>query len=145
MPIDEEIEQFCSNLYALNRIYEDYARSVDVPYTTLEILNLIMTIENCTQKIICERTFLPKQTVNNVITSFCRQGLVELRELPSDRRNKTLHLTEQGKTYAEKLIPPVHEAERKAMKKLTARQRKGLLEGMKAYCEAFRSEFLNLE
>ena len=135
--IEEQVEQFCNRLHSLNRVYEDFARSVDVPYTTLEILNYITQIEECTQKVLCERTFLPKQTVNNVITSFYKQGLVELRELPSDRRNKTIHLTQKGVDYANKLIPQVHRAEYEAMEKLTPEQRKNLLDCMKAYCEVF--------
>lgn len=136
--VEEQVQQFCNRLHSLNRVYEDFARSVDVPYTTLEILNYITQIEECTQKVLCERTFLPKQTVNNVVTSFYKQGLVELRELPSDRRNKTIHLTEKGKKYAEQFIPQVHKAECEAMQKLPTEQRKNLLEGMKAYCDLFQ-------
>lgn len=135
--IKEQVKEFCNRLHSLNRVYEDFARSVDVPYTTLEILNYITQIEECTQKVLCERTFLPKQTVNNVITSFYKQGLVELHELPTDRRNKTIHLTKEGKAYADRFIPQVHQAEVEAMEKLTPQQRKNLLDGMKAYCEIF--------
>lgn len=135
--IEEQVEEFCNRLHSLNRVYEDYARSVDVPYTTLEILCYITQTEMCTQKILCERTFLPKQTVNNVITYFCKQGIVELHELESDRRNKTIHLTEKGKQYADLLIPQVHRAECEAMERLSEEQRQKLLDGMKAYCEVF--------
>lgn len=133
--IDNQVKQFCNRLHSLNRVYEDYARRVEIPYTTLEILNYITQIEECTQKVLCECTFLPKQTVNNVVTSFYKQGIVELRELPSDRRNKTIHLTPKGKEYADKLIPQIHRAEYEALEKLTPEQRKNLLEGMRAYCE----------
>ena len=111
---------------------------MDIPYTTLQILDLITKTENCTQKIICERTFLPKQTVNNVITTFYKQGYVRLQELPEDRRNKTIHLTESGQEYADKVIPQIREAEYGAMEKLTPQQRKNLLESMRIYSEMFR-------
>mgnify|MGYP005778102169 CR=1 FL=1 len=136
--IEAEMKQFCDQLQEINRIYEDYARSVDIPYTTLQILDLITKTENCTQKIICERTFLPKQTVNNVITTFYKQGYVRLQELPEDRRNKTIHLTESGQEYADKVIPQIREAEYGAMEKLTPQQRKNLLESMRIYSEMFR-------
>jgi DNA-binding MarR family transcriptional regulator len=73
-------------------VYEDYARTLDISYTSLQILTMIMFTEECTQKTICEKTFLPKQTVNAVIIGFYKKGIIELRELPSDRRNKTIHL-----------------------------------------------------
>lgn len=136
--IEAQMKQFCDELHGINRVYEDYARSVDIPYTTLQILDLITKTEDCTQKIICERTFLPKQTVNNVITAFYRQGYVKLRELPEDRRNKTIHLTESGQEYAKKVIPQIREAEYEAMKKLTSEQRKNLIESIRIYAEMFR-------
>lgn len=135
--IENQVKQFCNRLHSMNRVYEDYARSVNIPYTTLEILNLITQMEVCTQKAICEKIFLPKQTVNNVITSFYKMGFIQLQELPDDRRNKTIHLTEKGKEFADKLIPQVHKAEYEAMEKLTPEQRNGLLEGMRVYCELF--------
>ncbi|MDR2460075.1 MAG: hypothetical protein LBE38_04735 [Deltaproteobacteria bacterium] len=35
------------------------------------------------QKTLCDESFLPKQTVNQIITSFYKQGLVELAEVES--------------------------------------------------------------
>ena len=136
--IEAQMKQFCDELQGINRIYEDYARSVDIPFTTLEILDLITKTEDCTQKIICEHTFLPKQTVNNVITAFYKQGYISLRELPEDRRNKTIHLTEAGREYADKVIPQIREAEYGAMEKLTPEQRKNLIDSMRIYSAVFR-------
>ena len=140
--IKRQIIEFNNNYISLNRAYEDFAKSVDVPYTTLEILDYITEMDGCTQKILCEYTFLPKQTVNNVITAFYKEGLIELRELPSDRRNKTIHLTAKGKEYSDQFVPQMQRAEYEAMKKLTSEQRKNFLDGMKAYCEAFKQVML---
>ncbi len=135
--IEEQVQQLCNLVHSVNRVYEEYARSVDIPYTTLEILDDITMIEDCTQKKLRECTFLPKQTVNNVITAFYRKGLIELREVPSDRRNKTIHLTEKGKEYVNQYIPQIRQAEYEAMRQLTPEQREGLLEGMRVYSEIF--------
>jgi DNA-binding MarR family transcriptional regulator len=136
--VGEQAKQFCDGLHELNRVYEDYARSVNIPYTTLYILTLITQMEECTQKAICERTFLPKQTVNNVITAFYKQGIVELRELSADRRTKTIHLTKEGQKFSGSLIPQIQKAEYEAMEKLTPKQRQSLIESMRIYCEMFR-------
>lgn len=143
--IDGQIKAFCDGLHGMNSVYEDYARSLNVPYTTLYILTLITQMEECTQKAICEHTFLPKQTVNNVITAFYKQGFVELRELPADRRNKTIHLTKAGQKYADKVIPPIHQAEREAMAGLTDEQRDSLIEGMRIYSRIFRHAMIGKE
>lgn len=143
--IEEQVRQFCDAWQELNMIYEDYARSIDVPYTSLYILSLITRIDGCTQKTICEKTFLPRQTVNTVITGFYKKQWITLHELPEDRRIKTIHLTEAGKAYAEKIIPQIREAELTAMKKLTNEQRASLLEGIRIYRDAFRKAMLSGE
>lgn len=140
--IEDQVSQFCDAWQELNMIYEDYARSIDVPYTSLYILSLITRIDGCTQKTICEKTFLPRQTVNTVITGFYKKKWITLQELPEDRRIKTIHLTEAGKEYAGKIIPQIWDAELAAMEKLTDEQRTALLEGIRIYRDAFRTAML---
>lgn len=140
--IENEIRQFCDAWQRLNMIYEDYARSQNIPYTNLYILSQLARMENCTQKMICERTLIPKQTVNTIITYFYKSQMVELREVPEDRRSKSIHLTQKGREYAEKVIPHIHQAEVMAMEKLSNKQREALLEAMKIYCAAFGEAML---
>ncbi|MCI6007042.1 MAG: MarR family winged helix-turn-helix transcriptional regulator [Ruminococcus sp.] len=138
--IENDARQFCNTWQNISMIYEDYARTIGIPYTSLYILNLITLMDNCTQKIICEQTLLPRQTVNTVVTGFYKNNLVELQELPEDRRTKIIHLTQKGKEYAGKIIPHIRKAEKRAMERLSEDQRKALLQGMAVYCDAFRDE-----
>ena len=89
--IKEQANFFCDMTKQINSIYEDYARSLGLTYTSLYILHMIALTENCTQKFIAEQMFLPKQTINSIIAQFHTQGWVELREMPKDKRHKTLH------------------------------------------------------
>lgn len=143
--MEDQVRQFCDAWQELNMIYEDYARSIDVPYTNLYILSLITRIDGCTQKTICEKTFLPRQTVNTIVTGFYKKHWIILRELPEDRRTKTIHLTEEGKEYTQKIIPQIQKAELAAMEKLTEEQRKALLEGIRIYRDAFRAAMIPVE
>ncbi len=142
MTIEEKSSAFCAAWQSMSMIYEDYARKCGLSYNTMYILDAIWKIENCTQKQICDKTLLPKQTVNNVVTSFYKSGYVELRELPENRRIKTIHLTAKGKQYAETLIPHIHQADKKAMETLTEQQQNELLTLMEHYVAAFRREML---
>ncbi|MFR3727813.1 MarR family winged helix-turn-helix transcriptional regulator [Lacrimispora sp.] len=135
---ETQIKKFAIALYEMNMIYEDYAKSVNLPYTSLQILNLLTQIENCTQRVLCEHTFLPKQTVNTIITNFYKNGMIELKEIPNNRRSKTIHLTKQGEEFVNSIIPQIREAERSSMEKLTPAQQKAFLEGMEIYCNSFR-------
>ena len=142
MDIGEKTRAFCSAWQSIATIYEDYARKAGVSYNSLYILSAISQTGNCTQKLICEKTLLPKQTVNNVISSFFKSGYIELRELPENRRIKTIHLTPEGQSYAETLVPHIHQASCNAMAALSEVQQNQLLRLMDQYVSAFRKEML---
>lgn len=128
-----QIAQYCSLLHEWNASYEDYAKSAGLSYTSLSVLSSIYSHPDCTQKAIAEDCFLPKQTVNAVITSFWKNGWVKLTELPEDRRNKTVSFTQEGQIKAEEIMGRVHESEDAAMGKLTKEQRNTLLELTRIY------------
>ncbi len=131
--LQDQIRQYCSYLQEWNASYEDYARSVGLSYTSLSILSALYDMENCTQKMLCERCFLPKQTVNTTITSFYKNGWVRLEELPEDRRNKTIHFTPEGQAAADKILWRVRESERRSMGALSESERLVLLSVTKRY------------
>lgn len=141
--LQDLIAQYCGLLQEWNASYEEYAKSVGFSYTSLSILSAIYEKENCTQKELAEKCFLPKQTVNAVITSFFKKGWVKLEELPEDRRNKAVNLTETGKEKAAEIMSKVRESERSAMGKLTEEQRKTLLELTRTYILSCKSAMKN--
>ena len=125
--IQAQISRYCTYLHEWNASYEEYAKSVGLSYTGLTILGELYETENCTQKELAESCFLPKQTVNAIITSFLKNSWVKLEELPEDRRTKTVNLTEEGKAKANEILSKVRESERKAMGKLTEEQQEMLI------------------
>ena len=131
--LQEQIRQYCSYLHEWNASYEDYARSVGLSYTSLNILSALYGMENCTQKMLCESCFLPKQTVNTTITAFYKKGWVRLEELPEDRRNKTIHFTPEGQAAADEIMQRVRESELKSMGALSESERLVLLSVTKRY------------
>lgn len=141
--IEDDVKQFSDEWQSITMTYNDYARSVGISYTSLQILKYITGTENCTQKTICEMSFLPKQTVNNIITSFYKKGYIELREMPEDRRNKTIHLTAKGKEYMDTFSPHIEDAEYEAMQTLSDEQRTMLVESIRLYGKIFREKLLN--
>lgn len=137
-----KIEQFNSTWRNIETIYEEYAKRVGMNYTSMHIFNLIAVITDCTQSVLCERTLLPKQSVNAVVTQFYKQGLVELREVPSDRRNKTIHLTPAGEEFSRKYIQHIMDSEKKAMESLSEAESDQLVTTMKSYEREFRTALL---
>ena len=87
--------------FELNAQYEAYAKSLGISYSTLSTLRIILEHDgDCTQRTICEYTFLPKQTVNAIVTALLRHGAIRMVELDSDRRHKVIHLTDKGRAFA---------------------------------------------
>ena len=130
MPSDFQhyIQQYCSCMHEWNASYEEYARSVGLSFTSISILSVIHSTENCTQKKISEVCFLPKQTVNGVIEE--------------DRRNKSIHFTEKGQREAERIMKRVRDSERAAMTSLTEEEQQALLSLTRRYITACREALI---
>ena len=138
--IKQQADFFCDLTKQINSIYEEYAKSVGLSYTSLYTLHMIALTESCTQKFIAEQMFLPKQTINSIIAAFRKQGLVELREMAEDKRHKTLHLTAEGKKFAEQIFPQVEAAEQNSMAQFDEEERAAFLKLMNKYVASFSKE-----
>lgn len=130
------IQEYCSCLHEWDAAYEDYAKSVGLSYTSLCILNAIYETDGCTQKQLCSLCFLPKQTVNAAVTGFYDKGWLRMQELPEDRRNKALHLTELGRSEVGLILQNLQECDRIAMGSLTESEQEQLLSLTRRYMSA---------
>jgi DNA-binding MarR family transcriptional regulator len=105
--------------YRIDGLYNQWAKNLGINITTLFVLELLAESDELyTQKNICEKLLLPKQFVNAIITSFWKQGYVELKEA-HDRRNKNIHLTPKGRAYAESILKSFEAAEEHAWDSFT--------------------------
>ena len=57
-----------------------------------------------TQKEICQRTFQSKQTVNLIVKNLLAESYVTVAEVPEDKRNKIVRMTEAGRAYCEPVV-----------------------------------------
>ena len=127
---DKLIEQF----QAMDRVYEEYAKSKGMTYLSLMVLQDIYQLgDGCIQKQISEDTHYPKQSINLVIKSFLQDGLVELRELPENRKNKQIFLTEKGRQYCEEVIVPLMQREEQAITQMGEEQSRELVRLIEVY------------
>ena len=138
--IEEQVRRLADSWQGLNALYEDYARGLGISYTTLQAFSYVATIDGCTQRNICERTFLPRQTVNTIVATLAKRGLVELREKPDDRRVKEIVLTDAGKKLARETVEPLLDAEKDAMAALASEEREQLIALFGKYAAAFNYE-----
>lgn len=131
--LKEKADLLNQHWHSLNTYYGEYAKTVGFTYSSLTIFCVIYRTENCTQKIICEQTYLPKQTVNNIITNFYKNDYIYMVELPEDRRTKSIHLTAKGQELADQILPIVDQIEVDAMSQFTEEESDTLLELLQRY------------
>lgn len=138
--LTELAAEYSDCLRLWNAAYEEHAKEAGLSYTSLQILNVIARIPGCTQKMLCEQCYLPKQTINTVITSFLKKGWIELVEMPEDRRNKKILLTEKGDEVCGRILKPVRESELSALGDMTQEERDELIRLTRKYVTACRDE-----
>lgn len=127
---DKLMEQFQN----MDRAYEAYAKAKGMNYLSLLVLEELWELgDGCTQKQISAETHYPKQAVNLVIKAFVQEGLVELREVPSNRKNKEIYCTAAGQQRCKEVVVPLLEQENAAMAAMGEAQSRELLRLLELY------------
>ena len=102
----EQILQSYENWFALNALYDKWAKAHGLTSNGLMTLYAIRIFPCCTQRTICEALALPKQTVNTILDGMQKKGYIRLDVLPTDRRSKRICLTPQGEEMCIRDIHP---------------------------------------
>ena len=109
-------------------LYDEYAKRHGMLMNTLLVLNVLFYAKDgMTQAEICKRTFQSKQTVNSIIRNLWTDHYVTISEMPKDRRNKMVEMTEAGRAYCEKVVRHITWAEDAAMAMFTPEEQKRLI------------------
>ena len=131
---DKLIEQFQN----MDNAYEAYARSNGLTYLSLMVLDVVYALgDGCTQKQISEDTHYPKQSINLVVKAFLEDGIVELRELPENRKNKGITLTDKGRQLCDDVIVPLLRQEEAVMFEMGEKDTAELLRLVELYGNAY--------
>ena len=110
-------------------LYDEYSKRHGMLMETLLVVNVLFYAKDgMTQTEICRRTFQSKQTVNSIIKNLLTDGYVTITEIPENRRNKTVRMTEAGRAYCEKVVRHITWAEDTAMSMFTAGEQKQLID-----------------
>ena len=134
--IEKRSEEYVSLRYAQYSIYERYAKKFGLGYKSLFVLRMLYTSpDGCTQNDICRYSVISKQTVSAIMKSYLLKGYISMEEISSDRRNKLVRLTEEGRKYADKIIPTIIKAEHQSMAKLGDEKQCELLRLCMTYAE----------
>lgn len=112
-------------LHLLNRInqaiiqfrgsYAAWSAQQGISYHALLVLYTLREQGCCTQKQLCERYLLPKQTIHHVFARLRAQGLLVLDEGSGQGREKRFVLTQAGQQAAAPLLAALDRVESRAL------------------------------
>lgn len=133
---DKLMQQFKN----IDNAYEAYAKSKGLTYLSLMVLEEIYWLgDGCTQKQISDDIRYPKQSINLVVKAFLEDGIVKLKELPENRKNKGITLTEKGQQLCAEVVVPMLQQEKLATAQMGEAESRELIRLLelygKMYCE----------
>lgn len=133
-----EIKAFLKEYYeiyfSINSAYERLAKHHGLTSSALFVLYIMLDYpQGCTQKLICEKLFYPKQTVNAILKGFEKDGYISKETSGQDRRGKNITLTISGQAYAEKVLTAVVEFEQAVLLNMSDQERMYFMEGERVF------------
>lgn len=115
--MEETIQDSYKFWFSMNYIYSKWAKLYGFSSNELIVIFIINEAQgNCTQKMICEKMDLPKQTVNAVLNSLEKRNLIKRISNVKDKRSKWITFTEEKTSYINKLLKELNDFEKNAFK-----------------------------
>lgn len=123
-----------------NALYTAWCASSGQNQYRLFVLYALYAHEPVTQKEIADSTGLSKQTVSTVMRALKAEGHVVLRAGETDRREKTVSLTPDGRRYAAELLAPIHKLEQRVFDIMGAERVKQMTDAIALFNLVFEKE-----
>lgn len=138
-------DQLMQQFQDMDNAYESYAKSKGLSYLSLMVLEEIYELgDGCTQKQISEDTHYPKQSINLVVKAFLEDGVVMLKELPENRKNKGITLTEKGHRLCDDVIAPLLQQENETMAVIGEQESRELIRLLELYGKVYCAQLERL-
>lgn len=132
-----QIHDFNKLYYKTLGLYARLDNALGINGFLYKVLYALAISDLHTQKDIAQSYEMPKQTINNIISSLQKQGFIEVQTSPTDKREKLIALTPSGKIYAQDFIAKYTDFEQKVYEKLGAQKLQKLIEIFSDYERAF--------
>ncbi len=140
--IIEQIDSYYDSWFKMNSIYHDWAKRHSIDDTMLFVLYVIKnSVPYCTQNQICNKLFLPKQTVSQILSKLEKQGYIEKEIKAEDRRNKIITFTEKGNCFAIPILEKLKLAEIEAFSGISYTHRVNIIENLAVLIHALSKKF----
>ncbi|MBO1679478.1 MarR family winged helix-turn-helix transcriptional regulator [Bittarella massiliensis (ex Durand et al. 2017)] len=137
--IREHVRAYYEHWYQMDSLYSAWCQRHGLQFNTVVALYVIRdNPAGCTQKHICEKTALPKQTVSFILSGLERQGYIRRHQNERDHRNKSVQITPAGEAALYPVLDALSAAEEQAYCLLSEEQRQAITGGHQLLLRAMR-------
>lgn len=127
-------------LSQITRLYANLNNFLHIDEDVSQVLYSLYIEGPQTQKQISSGYSIPPQTVNNVVLSMQKKGIVVLEENPSDKRSKIIKFTDEGLEFAKKQIGAIVAFEKKSISRMGIENYKKMVELQELFYSSMRAE-----
>ncbi len=140
--IKDQIDTINQRIKELNSLYHIAAIKSDISDGEISIWSVLLESDGeYSQQDLSDLLFLPKQTVNSIISNLVKKGFVFLEHVSGTRNRKVIRLSEQGRDYGESKVRWIFQAEEKALGQTDPEQVRICIEMIEKYISHLKKEF----
>ena len=139
--IKNRIDIINQKIKELNALYRAAAIKSGISDGEISIWSLLLCSEKeYSQQDLADILYLPKQTVNSIISNLVKKRLVFLEHVPGTRNRKVVRLTKEGRAYGESRVMWIFQAEEKAMEETVPEEINACISMLENYIRRFKDE-----
>ena len=139
--IKNRIDIINQKIKELNALYRAAAIKSGISDGEISIWSLLLCSEKeYSQQDLADILYLPKQTVNSIISNLVKKRFVFLEHVPGRRNRKVVRLTEEGRAYGESRVMWIFQAEEKAMEETVPEEINACISMLENYIRRFKDE-----
>lgn len=111
----QEFDDFYHPVGEISYLYYHWAKEFGIRHYTFLLYYRLLMEGSFTQGYISDELQIPRQTINSIVKKLGEEGMIRLEASPTSKKEKVLVLTESGQAYAQEMVLPFFEIERRAM------------------------------
>lgn len=139
--IKNRIDIINQKIKELNALYRAAAIKSGISDGEISIWSLLLCSEKeYSQQDLADILYLPKQTVNSIISNLVKKRFVFLEHVPGTRNRKVVRLTKEGRAYGESRVMWIFQAEEKAMEETVPEEINACISMLENYIRHFKDE-----
>ena len=125
---------------SINALYDQVGAASGLSDSSFDILYaLALYGDGCSQRNLCERCWIGKQTIHSAIGRLVERGMLSVE--PGRGRATRVVLTEAGKALVARKVHPILEAESRALARFSPEERAATEGMLTRYRDALAEEF----